>query len=190
MNDLDLKTKLYLYLTHTKVVNHEDVNKNIKLDIPSFRYGKNEVFIFKNYEEYKNYFLMFVDNINDDIINTAIYTKGKDGQIVVFASLCNYIIVRIIRSNSMMFYDSITDEQIEEIHLHGKLTPLEKVEEWEESDLCVPGDAVGSVANRCHAFENCHECLMEYASHKLEHERMDFRLVNSFVDEKAKKLTM
>ena len=41
--------------------------------------------------------------------------------------------------------------------------------------------------NICEYFnENCHECLMETASHKLEHNNIDFKTNNSVVKEKEK----
>lgn len=58
----------------------------------------------------------------------------------------------------------LTQEQIEDIHARGKKTPEEQIREWEELSLCAPGDAIGSVAWRCHKFKNCHDCLVDYAS--------------------------
>lgn len=41
--------------------------------------------------------------------------------------------------------------------------------------------------NRCEYFnENCHECLMETASYKLEHDNIDFKTTYSVVKEKEK----
>lgn len=40
--------------------------------------------------------------------------------------------------------------------------------------------------NRCEYFnQNCHDCLMESASHKLEYDNIDFKLVNSITDEQG-----
>ena len=65
----------------------------------------------------------------------------------------------------------LSEEQIREIHSRGMITPAEKVKEWESFDLCAPGDAIGSAANRCKKFKyNCHECLGDYASGKDEYE--------------------
>lgn len=71
----------------------------------------------------------------------------------------------------------LTQEEIDDIHKRGKLTQLEKVKEWESHGLCAPGDAIGSAADRCAYFKNCHECLLEFASHQLEHEPIEFKLV-------------
>ena len=58
----------------------------------------------------------------------------------------------------------LTQEQIDAIHSRGKITPEEKVKEWEGLGLCVPGDAIGSAAWRCRKFKNCHDCLVDYAN--------------------------
>lgn len=51
----------------------------------------------------------------------------------------------------------LTKEQIEAIHAKGKITPAEKVKEWENKGLCAPGDARG-----CEKFKTCHDCLVDY----------------------------
>lgn len=59
----------------------------------------------------------------------------------------------------------LSEEEIEEIHSKGLITPAEKVKEWEDLDLCAPGDFVGSAAWRCKKFHhNCHDCLVDYAN--------------------------
>ena len=63
---------------------------------------------------------------------------------------------------------------------------------WESFDLCVEGSKSILSKNRCQYFEqNCHECLMESASHKLEYDPIELSLSNSIIDEQAsvKKLT-
>lgn len=65
-------------------------------------------------------------------------------------------------------FKELTQEQIDDIHSRGGITPQEKVKEWEDMDLCAPGDAIGSAAWRCEKFHyNCHDCLVDYAN---EHE--------------------
>lgn len=62
-------------------------------------------------------------------------------------------------------FKELTKEQIDDIHTRGKITPEEKVKEWEGMDLCAPGDAIGSAAWRCKKFHhNCHDCLVDYAN--------------------------
>lgn len=64
----------------------------------------------------------------------------------------------------------LTKEQIDDIHARGKITPAEMVKEWEDMDLCAPGDAIGSAAWRCKKFHhNCHDCLVDYANERDEH---------------------
>ena len=71
-------------------------------------------------------------------------------------------------------------EQIEDIHSRGKITPAEKVKEWESLDLCAPGDAIGSASWRCKKFRHsCHDCLVDYASNHEEYTSMfqDIKIV-------------
>lgn len=64
-------------------------------------------------------------------------------------------------------YKPLTQKEIDAIHASGRITPKEKVQEWEDMDLCAPGDAIGSAAWRCEKFHhNCHNCLVDYASSK------------------------
>ena len=183
-NRLDIKTWLYLYITHAVRIEHPPV---IDVEDKRTMYVKdskiNEVYVFRNYDEYKNYFLMYLDSIEEDIIDLAIYTRGSKGQIIALKGLCEHIIVKK-RINE--FYSSITQEQIDEVHSKGKLTPLEAVQMWESFDLCVEGSKSILSKSRCQYFEqNCHECLMESASHKLEHDPIEFELVNSTKEEQG-----
>lgn len=61
-------------------------------------------------------------------------------------------------------FKELTQDQIDDIHARGKITPEEKVKEWEGMDLCAPGDAIGSAAWRCRKFKNCHDCLVDYVN--------------------------
>lgn len=175
---LDFKTLLYLYIKKLKIIEHMpvlEVYKKRKLDVSYC--NKNEVYIFKDYDEYKNFFLMYLNNIEDDVINSSIYIKGKKGQIVALKGICEYIIVK---EQVKDFYSSITQEQIGEIHSKGKLTPSEVVDLWESYDLCIEDNKTTLTNSRCNFFNhNCHDCLMEIASHKLEHDYLDFKKVNT-----------
>lgn len=78
---------------------------------------------------------------------------------------------------------TLSEEQIREIHSHGMITPEEKVREWESFDLCAPGDAIGSAANRCKKFKNnCHECLIDYASGKDEYHPLELSIHHPYDD--------
>ena len=176
---VDFKTWLYLKITNAKIVVHPEVSNidNIrKMDVNDN--NENEVYVFNNYDEYKNFFLMYLNSIEEYVIDLAIYTRGNDGKIIALKGLCEYIIVKKAVEE---FYNSITQEQIDDIHSRGKITSLEKVEECENLGLCAPGDAIGSANSRCNYFSNCHECLLEYYSHCLEYNTISyyFKLVNT-----------
>lgn len=66
-------------------------------------------------------------------------------------------------------FKKLTQEQIDEIHSRGRITPAEKVKEWEDFGLCAPGDDIGSAAWRCKKFNNCHDCLVDYAKQRDEY---------------------
>ena len=181
---LDFKTWLYLYITHAVRIEHPPV-----IDIEDKRTmyvkdsKKNEVYVFRDHDEYKNYFLMYLDSIEEDVIDLAIYTRGSKGQIIALKELCEHIIVKKKMND---FYSSITQEKIDKIHAKGKLTPLEAVQMWESFDLCVEGSKSVFSKSRCQYFDyKCHECLMESASHKLEHDPIEFELVNSTKEEQG-----
>lgn len=172
---LDFKTWLYLYITKALKVEHTPVVKVEEKRRMYVKYSKkNEVYIFKDYAEYKAFFLMYLDSIDEAVIDLAIYAKGSKGQIIALKGLCEHI---IIKRKVNDFYSSITKEQIDKIHAKGKLTPLEAVQSWESHNLCIEGNKAIFSKDRCKYFnQNCHECLMEIASHKLEHDNVDFKV--------------
>lgn len=179
MKTLDWKTRLFLYITNAVVEKEkkyttQEINKNI-------------VYIFNNYAEFKNYFKEYMIDVKEDIIDLAIYTRSKNGGIVALKGLCDYIITKSKIKNSNL---DLTQKQIDEIHSRGKITPLEKVEEWQSLDLCAPGDAIGSAKDRCHYFKfNCHECLIDYASQKTEYDKMELKAIYPYNNKKDKVLT-
>ena len=61
-------------------------------------------------------------------------------------------------------FKKLTEEEINAIHQQGMITPKEIVQEWEDFDLCTPGNS--GFNKRCHDFKNCHECLIDYANQK------------------------
>lgn len=61
-------------------------------------------------------------------------------------------------------FKPLTQEQIDDIHNRGKITPEEMVKEWNDMGLCAPGDAIGSASWRCEKFKNCQDCLTDYAN--------------------------
>ena len=100
MKKLDMKTLLFLYITKVKIVETPKVIDNDKSGM-NFDYSPN-VYIFEDYEEYKHFFEMYMDRVDESLIEMAIYTRGSKGQIVALKGLCN----QIIRNNEVNgFYD-------------------------------------------------------------------------------------
>ena len=64
---------------------------------------------------------------------------------------------------------NLIKKEIVDIHRRGNLTPKEIVKEWEELDLCVLGNKTDKPKTRCGRFEDCHECLTDYAHQFHEH---------------------
>lgn len=85
-------------------------------------------------------------------------------------------------------FKPLTQEQIDDIHARGKITPSEVVKEWEDMDLCAPGDAIGSASWRCKKFNNCHDCLVDYANKQDEYNPFCSNLVKDEIsnDEEEK----
>ena len=55
----------------------------------------------------------------------------------------------------------LTEEEINDIHSRGYVTPTEILNEWERLNLCAPNKIN---TERCQQFNSCHECLVDYAS--------------------------
>ena len=193
MEKLDFKTLIYLNFIHAKIVDHEkveDVKKNFIVE----EVDKNEVYVFKDYNEYVNFFKMYLDIFisndfnskcnSNELIDLAILTHGSKGQVIALKGLVQKI---ILESRVKKFLKGISKEKTDEIHSRGNLTPQEKYNEWQGFDLCAPGDAIGSAAPRCHTFNNCDECLMEYATHYEEYPPLDFKLILPFGDDNKEK---
>lgn len=71
--------------------------------------------------------------------------------------------LNFIRMNNSDF----TKKEIEEIHDMGRITYLEKALEWEKGGICAPMECMGEAKAiaRCASFsDNCHECLIKFAS--------------------------
>ena len=181
MSKLDLKTKLFLYITRANNLGAPTADTS-RIEINDEQ--THDVYVFDSYDDYINYFKVYLKNVDEELIRIAIYTIGKKGQIIALKRLCERI---IIKQRVKEFYELFDQEKIDEIHAKGKITPLEKVQEYESFDLCAPGDAIASASNRCRFFSDCHECLLEYVSHNQEYDRIDFKLVNNNIDPKILK---
>lgn len=92
-NKIDLKTRLFLMITNTKIVNHIDVEElDEKLVLEEESNSRREVYVFKDFYEYRNFFKMFIDDVDDDVIKLAIYTISSTGSIIALKGLCEHII--------------------------------------------------------------------------------------------------
>ena len=62
----------------------------------------------------------------------------------------------------------LTQEQIDDIHSRGRITPAEYLEELETqlTDIC-PVEFSGN-NKRCNMFQDCHDCLVDIANQKEE----------------------
>lgn len=168
MSKLNLTAKLFLIITGARI------EKEKKYTIKAVRH--NVVYIFDSYEDFKNYFLKYLSKVSENVINLAIYKKFPKGTIVAFKGICDHIITM---EKLKINIKELSQKEIDDIHKKGKITQLEKVEELESFELCPLGDGVGSAAGRCDYFENnCHECLLEFVSHKVEHDPINFKLTN------------
>ncbi len=92
---MDFATWFYLFCLNLKVEKHEqveDVKKKITFSFDNVK-SSNNIYVFKDYKEFKNFFLMYLDNVNEDILKSLIFSKSKSGHIIAFKSLCQYYIV-------------------------------------------------------------------------------------------------
>ena len=165
---LDFRTQLFLNIIRAVKVHHPPIvpvetKNDISLDGTNVR----ETFIFENYQEYLNYYLMYLDTVDENLICVAILKRGKKGQIVALKKLCEMIIVK---AKMHEFYSRLSQKQIDEIHAKGNLTPYDIVELWKTLGLCMENDVPRSSRIRCEYFRNCDECYKEAASHSLEYD--------------------
>lgn len=127
----------------------------VKIKIPNkklFKYKKisaSKIYAKNILEVYKTFFEYELDNEHNK--NVVKYFKELHE---------NYIKPQL---------KNLTEEEIQEIHARGKITPAEKIREWESLDLCAPGDSIGSAAWRCDKFKCCHDCLVDYANNHEEY---------------------
>lgn len=195
MKKLNFLIKCRIALAKGKIIDHpkvEKLDKKIELQISDSKF--NDFYVFENYEEFENYFKMYIDinKIDKNTLDKTIYVIGKKGHVVVFKGLCEKIISLEQERDEIMenvneFYNSYTADKINEIHNKNKKTPYEKVEEWEKLDFCSPGDMASSASDRCKLFRNCHDCLMEFASHKEEYDELNFKLIDYDIPQKVLK---
>ena len=165
---LDFKTNLFLSVIKAKKVSHPLVrNIDKKLHMYPRACDKHEVYVFKDYEEYKNFYLMYFDSIDDDLIDMAIVTHGDKGQVVASKALCNMIIVK---KRVYDFYCNLTPEKCAEIYENGYMTALDAFAYWDNNNICPPAMTCIIEKDRCDFFNNCTDCRQEYASNHMQYE--------------------
>ena len=184
---LDFKTNLYLYVTKAKKVKHAPVTfvKNKKrMYVSAIR--PNEVYVFENHDEYRKFFEMYLNSVDDSLIDLAIYTRGKNGQIVAIKDLCKQI---IIKNQMIDAYAKMSDEKLEEIHERGKFANLDMVDYCRSLHICAP--AYQGIIEKSHCdFFNC-DCYLCLAEHFSRCEEYDVPNINELdEEEKAKVKTL
>lgn len=160
----DFEAKLLMLTSHFI----EEENKTYSEEICD----KNIVYLFKDNNEFEEYFLSNgINDISKELLELCKKKTTKRGTVIASKYLCDHIIKRYKMKKEL------TQSQIDEIHSRGKITPREKVKEWESLDYCAPGNAIGSAKERCRSFLKCHECLLDYAYSKNEHDSIDLKPV-------------
>ncbi len=165
---LDFETNLFLSFVKAKKVSHPSVREiNSKLHMYPRACDKQEVYVFNDFEEYRNFYLMYLKSIEDELIEKAILTHGNKGQIVALKGLVNSIIVR---KQVLAFFDNLTDEVCDQIYEEGYFTPYDVLAYWEENNVC-PEATFGILdKNRCDFFDSCSSCRCECATHHMKYE--------------------
>ncbi len=93
-NKIDIKTRVFLFITNARIVNHIEVEElDEKLELKEESQDRKKVYVFKNFDEYRNFFKMYLNEVNDDVIKLAIYTSSSEGSIIALKGLCEHIIV-------------------------------------------------------------------------------------------------
>ena len=148
----DLKTAIIEFVYDLKI------EENIKYTLEDW--DKKKVYVFDNYDKFLEYFTNNrMKDVRKSVVDRCRFATLNDGRVIAYKWLCDILITKY---NPVRKYSV---KEIKEIHERGNLTPWEAVEEWEDFGLCVPANSA-----RCHVFNNCHECLVNYASKDVEYE--------------------
>lgn len=152
-----------------------------KYYVPNYNTNK-VIYVFENNKEFYDYFKSYGVYEENRVLDSLKYLVFDDGKIVAYKQKCDRFIQSYLTeklTDRLANLDKqLTQEKIADIHSRNKITYREKVSEWEGMDLCVAGDYASSAAYRCHTFNNCHECLLDLASHSLEYDKFEFKLVH------------
>ena len=165
MKKVDIEALLFMFMLNMKEEKKKEYSPSDECDV-------HKAYVFENYEEFKNYFINngIIEIYDDALLRLCIMKETKKGSIISMKKLCDHTIDKSYEKHIQKYIEELTAEKIVDIHNRGKLTIFEKVEEWENIGLCAPGDAIGSASNRCRIFNNCHDCLMNFASNSIEHD--------------------
>lgn len=148
-------------------------------------YNNKEIYVFDDIQDYYNYFRRYGVDFEEQILDSYISRILHDGRVVAHKRTCDnaiqYFLVDLLDERVAKLDAQLTPEKIEEIHSRGNITFREKAKEWNDMDLCVLGDYASSAAFRCNTYNHdCKKCLLDTASHSLEHKKIDFKLVNLY----------
>ncbi len=172
------KEKLKIDLLKFLLILKEEKRKKY---IPNF-YEDRVIYIFENNKEFYDYFKSYGIKKDKNTLDLLKYSVLEDGRVVALKKNCDNLIQNYLtgelEERLSILDKQLTPEKIEEIHSRNKITYREKVSEWESMDLCAPGDYASSAAYRCHTFNNCHECLLDFASSSLEYDKFEFKLIH------------
>lgn len=87
MVKLDIRTKLFLFALGANIVQRDD-------DLHETR--KCDVYVFDDYNDYVNYFKGYFGScLDEELINKAIFTTSKNGQVIALKGLCEHIIASL-----------------------------------------------------------------------------------------------
>lgn len=158
----DIEAKAFMFILHLKEAKEKKYSA-VECD-------KNIVYLFDNNDDFEAYFIENgIEDINRELLRLCRMKTTKNGTVIALKGLCDRTIKRYKMGKEL------TQSRIDEIHANGKITPAEKVREWESFGLCAPGDGNGSAAERCRKFSDCHECLVDYASLEEEHDKVELK---------------
>lgn len=117
----------------------EDENKRYSEE----KCEKNIVYLFKDKIEFEEYFIKNgVNDVSKELLELCKKKTTKKGTIIASKYLCDHIIRRY------KMQKELTQSEIDDLHSRGKITPREKVEEWEDIDYCAPRRCNGKCSKK------------------------------------------
>lgn len=159
MKKVDIEALMFMFMLNMKEEKKKEYSRSDECDV-------HKAYVFESYEEFENYFLNngIIKIYDDVLLKLCVMKETKKGNIISMKKLCDHTIEKSYEKRIQKYTEELTEETIANIHNRGKITIFEKVEEWENMDLCATADS-----NRCRIFASCHECLVNFASNSIEH---------------------